>query len=186
MPAGMYWSSPVPPMAFSDGPAGTAASLNDITPLPLRNLGAVTPVPGTCIRINACGSITSTSATPTVVLGLYLGTQGSIGSAVVLAATGALAISASASSWPWIMDWEGEVRAIGTAGSVYGQGQCMWGGNSGLASDSPNFPFPITAALRTVTVNFVTTCQLMVGATLSSATGTPSVTCNHVSMEISG
>jgi len=186
VPAGQVWSAPVPPMAFSDGPAATAAALTEISPVPVRNLGAVSPVPGTCLRINASGNITSASATPTVVIGFYLGAQGSIGSAAVLAATPALPISASAASWPWIMDWEGEVRAIGQAGSVLGQGQCAWGGNSGLAAAMSVFPFPVTAAARTVAVNFITTVQLLIGATLSSTTGSPSITCNHVSMEISG
>lgn len=186
MPAGQFWSAPVPPMAFSDGPAGTAAALSDISPLPLRNLGQVSPVPGSCIRINASGSVTSSSATPTCILGLYLGTQGSIGTAAVLAATPALAISASAASWPWIIDWEGEIRAIGSTGSMVGQGTVTWGGNTGLAADMANFPMPVTAAGRVVAVNFLATCQLMIGVTLSSVTGAPSVTCNHVSMGISG
>jgi len=173
-------------MAYGDGPAGTAAALNDISPLPLRNLGQVSPVPGTVIRINASGSITSTSATPTCALGLYLGTQGSIGSAAVLAVSPAMAVSASASGWPWIVDWEGEVRGIGSTGSVVGQGQCTWGGNTGLAADMANFPMPVTVAGRTVAVNFLNPVLLMIGATLSSTTGSPSVTCNHVSMNISG
>jgi hypothetical protein len=173
-------------MAFSDGPAATAASLTDASPLPLRNLGAVSPVPGTNIRINAFGNITSTSATPTCTLGLYLGTQGSIGSAVVLAISPAMAVSASAVSWPWIVDWEGEVRGIGSTGSVVGQGQVSWGGNTGLAADMANFPMPVTAAGRVVAVNFLNPVLLMLGVTLSSTTGTPSVTCQHISMNISG
>ena len=182
----MVWTSPVPPMAFSDGPAATTAALVDISPVPVRNLGAVSPVPGSVLRISASGSVTSSSATPALTLGFYLGAQGSIGSAAVLAATPSLAISASAASWPWIMDWEGEVRAIGQSGTIYGQGQVMWAGNTGLAADTPSLPFPATAGARTVSVNFITTLQLLVGATLTSVTGSPSVTCNHVSMLISG
>jgi hypothetical protein len=186
-----YWASPVPPIAFSDGPAGTLASLQDISPVPQRNLNLITPELGTILRLKADGQVTSTSATPTLTLGFYIGTVGSIGSATLLVSLAALPVGASTTAWPYQMEWEGEFRALGAAGSLQGQGKMFWPASLtqwGSAVGTANGPLamPATAAARLVSVNLANVAQVMVGATWTSTTGTPSITCNRVTAELVG
>lgn len=185
MAARQYWSAPIPPMAASDGPAGTLAALQDISPLPQRDLGRIALEVGSFLRFRATGQVTSTSATPTLTLGFYLGTVGSISSSVVLGTASALPVTATTTAWPWIMELFGEIRALGSSGLFQCNGSIKW--PSALTTyQASDVAIPATAAGRQVTVNLATTAQLMIGATWSSTTGTPSITCNHVAAEVCG
>ena len=90
---------------------------------PLPQLPPVT-VQGSRLSLRATGELTSTSSTPTVVLGFYIGSVGqAIGSKAVIAATTTLAISASATAWPFIMEYDGTLRTeSSSAGVIHGQG----------------------------------------------------------------
>jgi hypothetical protein len=185
------WSYPVQPLDTTAGTAVTAAALTAGTPSPPPVLPPV-QLAGTGLRIVANGEITSTSATPTVVLGFYLGAVGgAIGSAAVLCATAPLAISASATAWPFTMVYDGTFRAISTSsggnGVIHGQGYVLWWGNVGLTGTGTPNPMPVTAAARTVsTINTYQNNQLDVGVTLSVTTGAPSVTITDIDAEVMG
>jgi len=175
---GVRWSYPVYPLPQANGTPVSAAALTAGTP----QLGGQAPViPGGVIeagmrlRLKAFGELTSTSATPTVVLGFYIGAVGgAIGSAAVICASATLAISASATAWPFQMEYEGEFRNLGgSAGSIHGQGTTN--------------PMPTTAAARTVsTLNTYQNNQIDVGVTLSVTTGSPSVTVTDVFFDLTG
>jgi len=182
-----YWCKPATPMTAADGPAVTAAALTDASPVTQKTVPVAEFLTGTTIRMRASGEYSTASATPTLTLGFYWGTVGSIGSATVIASGPAMTIAAAATSWPWEMDWEGEVRALGTSGQVKGQGSIYFANTAtGLSAAKSVFPLPITAAGRLVTVNTLTAQSMMVGCTWSSVTGTPSLTCTHVTLEIIG
>lgn len=178
MGARSYWSRPVPGFPIADGPSVTAAALTDGSPtadpiiLPSDILEK-----GSRLIIDAEGELTSTSATPTVVLGFYYG--GTAG--VALAVTAALAISATETAWPWWIHYEGKIRATGAAGSIKGQGWCKKGTSLTAWTDTP---MPITAALRTVAIDTTARKLLSVGITLSSVTGTPSVVVTDFAAEL--
>ena len=179
----VYWSAPWTPLGSADGPAVTALALADASPIPQK------PVPGgleigSVIRLHAQFELTSTSATPTLSIGFYLGTVGSIGTATAVAVAAALAIGAAPTAWQGEIDWEGEVRALGSSGQLEGSGTVkMPATTTGLTSAMSVFPLPQTAAARLVTVNTLVAMNLMVGAFWSSATGTPSLTVRRVTAE---
>jgi hypothetical protein len=187
----VVWSYPVQPFDTAAGTAVTAAALTAGTPVP-PPVSPPIQLAGTAIRITANGEITSTSATPTCALGFYLGAVGgAIGSAAVLGVTAGLAISASATAWPFMMKYEGTFRALSTSsggnGVVHGQGYVLWWGNVGLTGTATPNPLPVTAAARTVsTINTNTNLQWDVGVTLSVTTGTPSVTITDFTVELLG
>ncbi len=182
MGARTYWVAPVPPLGFADGAAFTGLSLLDVSPgalLTPRQVPALVPELGTTMRIRATGQYTSTSATPTLTLGVYWG--GIAG--VALASAAGLATSASGTAWPWIIEYEGEFRALGSSGSIQGSGVLNWPTSLTAWTD---IPIPQTAAARAQTISTAAAQPVTVGAAWSSATGTPSLTCNHLSVELLG
>jgi hypothetical protein len=184
------WSAPVGPLNSTSGTAVTAAALTDGSPSPPIIVQNGLLNVGTEMRIRAHGELTSTSATPTVVFSLIWNTPSTaIGSGVVIAATGALAISASQTAWPWMLEWDGEIRALSTSaggntGSVNGMGKFHMG-TSLTAYGSP-FAFPTTKALRTVSIDTSINKAVQLGITLSVTTGTPSVTVDDLIVELLG
>lgn len=180
MGARTYWSAPVPALGSTDGPNVTAAALTDGSPTasPIILPADILEV-GTTLRLQAFGQMTSTSATPTFTCGFYYG--GTAG--VALAVSGANAISASETAWPWRIWWEGEVRSVGTSGSIVGFGEFS---NPTSLTAWTGAPIPITAALRTVTIDTTVRKQLSIGCTLSVTTGSPTFVCNHIRAELMG
>jgi hypothetical protein len=181
------WRYPLSPIPAGPGTAVTAAALTSgLGGLPLPQLPPVDRTGGRLI-IEAELEHTSTSATPTVILGVYLGSVGqAIGSKTVLAVSSALAISASAAAWPIMLYYSGKIKTLSpSAGVIYGQGWIKQG--SSLTAFSSPVPFPITQALRTVsTLNTDQVNEVDLGITLSSTTGTPSFTVTDFSAEYSG
>lgn len=181
MGARSYWSRPVPGFPIADGPSVTAAVLTDASPTadPII-LPADLLEKGSRLILDAQGQLTSTSATPTVILGFYYGGTGG----VALAVSAALAISATETAWPWLLHWEGKVRATGSSGSIVGQGWVKKGAS--ISTWIAETPVPITAALRTVTIDTTARKQLSVGCTFSVTTGTPTLVCTDFAAEIRG
>jgi hypothetical protein len=81
--------------------------------------------------------------------------------------------------------WRGTVRTLSaTAGVIQGTGELLY--PTSLTAWSPS-PVPPTLAGRTIsTINTSQALQLDVGVTLSSTTGTPSVTCTGFYAEVLG
>ena len=183
------WRFPLFPLQSSaSGTAVTAAALTASGVNPLPQLPPVT-VQGSRLSLKATGEITSTSSTPTVTFGFYIGSVGqAIGSKAAIAVTTTLAISASATAWPFIMEYDGTLRTeSSSAGVIHGQGITFWWGNVGLTGTGTPNPMPITQALRTVsTLNLSQVNEIDVGVTLSSTTGSPSVTVTDLWAELSG
>lgn len=182
------WRFPLFPLQSAAGTAITAASLTASGIADLPQLPPIA-VSGSRLVIKATGEITSTSATPTCILGFYIGSIGqAIGSKTAIAVSAALGISASATSWPFIMEYDGTLRTLSSsAGVIHGQGTTEWWGNVGLTGAATVNPMPTTAAARTVsTLNTSQVNEIDVGVTLSSTTGTPSVTITDLWAELSG
>lgn len=187
------WRYPVQPQPAAAGTAVTAAALTS------GMIGAAFPIlpggiysAGARLSLRANGEITSSSSTPTCTLGFYFGAANTaIGSETALCVSAALAISASATAWPFIMEFDGTIRSLATGvsanGVIHGQGIVTWWGNVGLTGTGTPNPMPTTAAARTVfTLNTQLANQFDVGITLSSTTGSPSVTITDFWAELSG
>lgn len=172
------------------GAAVTAASLTAGTPDPPPTIPGSILQNGARVSLRASLEITSTSATPTATLGFYAGAAaGAIGSAAVLGATSALAISASATAWQAILEYDGTIRTISKSVAVINGAGIFYSWFATGLTGAPGTwgPFPLTAALRTVsTLNTSVAIQLDVGITLSSTTGTPSVVVTNFWGEVTG
>jgi len=182
----VLWSYPPGPLSPVAGTAVTAAALTAGTPVPPPVIPGGTLIPGAKLLIEADLEMTSTSATPTLTLGFYIGSVGgAIGSATVIVVSGANALSASAAAWPISLRYKGTIRTLspsagviqGTAEQLYGTSLTAW----------TSTPLPQTAAARTVsTLNTQQNNQLDVGITLSATTGSPSITCTGFYAEVRG
>ena len=167
------------------GTAVTAAALTAGTPTPPPILPPI-QFAGVRLRVTAHIEKTSTSATPTVVFGFYLGAiGGAIASATVLGVTPANALTTTDAAWPVKLTWEGTFRNLGTAVTMHGCGEQLYGSSLTAWTSTP---FPVTAAARTTaaTINTEQSNQLDVGITLSSTTGSPSITVTELHVTLDG
>lgn len=190
-----YWAAPVPPLGFASNSPAIAAAITDVSPQQVNLLPGMLEI-GTRIRLRAYGEYTATSATPTLIIGFYLNGTGVALSTTpaVLAACSATTVSASAVAWPWMADYEGQVRALtnpaaGTTAQVYGMGK-VWLPAS-LTSFAAPLAMPATAAARTVSqtaTGLITNAEqtVSVATTWSTAAGVTSLTCDELTCELLG
>jgi len=162
----LYLTEPVGPFPTAIGAAfNTFTTKKSVDALPVSVIPAGKLRLGTQISIRAQGEFTDT-ATVNLTMGFWFGTR-------ALAITGDIALSSvislasSAVAWPWRMDWEGIVTAVGTAGTLQGQVTLRLG--SSLTAYSADVPIPITAALRTVS-SFDTTIERAIGVSATWGT----------------
>ncbi len=167
--------------AVAIGPFATAigANFNTFTarqfvdPLPVPVLDAHRLQPGSKLKIEAEGEY-STTGTPTLVIGCALGipgATGSLGTPVVLAETRAITTPSAAASFSWRLEYRGVVTAVGTAGSITGEGQVDF---STSLTVNTSEPIPTTLALRTVAID----TTIMRGVGIVATWGTSSVSNN--------
>jgi hypothetical protein len=187
---------PAQPQPYTAGTAVTAAALTSGlvgVALPVIPGGIITP--GARLDLRAHLEITSTSATPTCSLGFYFGAVTgaaiAIGSEVLLGAATGIVISATATAWALTMQYNGTFRQLATAGAangiIHGSGEVHSFWNTGLTAAGVVLPLGVTAAGRTVaTYNTAVANQLDIGVTLTSVTGTPSVTVTDFWGEVTG
>lgn len=128
----------------------------DVSDQPLPVINANQLRAQTKLRIHAIGEF-STTGTPTLVWGLYIGTAAAVISTVI-AESSVITLGNNAASWPWEMQWSGKCTANGVSGSVTGSGHLIYG--TSLTAVTV-VPIPITLALRTFTWD--TTIQRCVG-----------------------
>lgn len=157
-----YLVTPIPPFNQSVGASfGTFTTFKDVSPVPLPMILGNQLRAGSGILIEANGQWSSTAA-PTIQLGVIYGAVAGAAGGVNLAASAA--ISGTATGWPWILYYTGVVTATGTAGSITGQGYLMLG--SSLTAFSLN-PLPVTAAARTVAIDTTVAKLVGIGAAFS-------------------
>lgn len=172
-----YWVAPLGPLHIVSGTAHhTSTALTDISPLPHIKLGANALEHGSTIRLRACGQF-STTGTPTLLLGFYYGAI----AGVALGATAATTTGSGAAAWPWVMEYQGRVRAIGATGSIVGQGVLTLG--TSLTAGS-NVMLPATAAARTVAIDTSIEKTLTVGAQWGTSSASNTITCDEFSVEL--
>jgi hypothetical protein len=184
------WTAPASNYGWAVGPTvTTAAGVVDASPGPDPCYIPAFGNRGAKISITALGTYTTAGTGANITIGLYWGVpNAAIAGAVVLAATAAIpAVSSASAVWPWKLEWDGTVQTLtsgtGTLGTIFGFGSVKT--PTSLTATAEQW-LPVTAALRTVSVDTSVTRQLMLGITLSATTGTPSITCNHLSPLVSG
>lgn len=198
---GTLWSAPssqqndasLTTSSFTVSPA-----LNDISPAACL-IPAGTLLAGTRIRIYAAGSYTATTTASSLMWGFYLSnaaTPVARTTSAILAETASTAV-AVATAWPWQLYYSGVVNeqsavANLTTGKITGQGWSMVLPTS-LTAWGPPVPFPLTAALRTVTqtstitgLNTLTTLAVNLAVTVAVNTGLTSITVDELTCELLG
>lgn len=187
------WSAPVAlgnsaPLVQST----ITAAVLDITPL-----GCVIPAGylnlGTRVRIVAWGSYIATTTASTMAFGFYLNNPG-----VTILTTPAVltlgpAVTAVASTMPWQLEYWGLIAAVTTAtatGSVVGRGRFASPATSWTTAPSWTIA-PQTVGAQTVAqtaTGMITTNpqDVLVGCTVTTATGITSITTNELTCELIG
>jgi hypothetical protein len=184
------WTAPAPnQVGIGPGATANTAALVDASPVPACEVPPIMRV-GSTLRVKAFGDYSTSATGANITWGLYWATPSTaIGSATVIAASNAIAsVSTSSVLWPWIFEYEGEIRSLttlsgGATGSIYGQGTIKT--PTSITALAEQF-LPITAALRTVSIDTSQTMKLSLGITLSGTTGTPALICQHMNAELVG
>jgi len=125
--------------------------------------------------VTAFGRYTCGGTATNLLLGVYLGST-----ATLLAGTlSTQALTVSQTNAPWQLEYVFTYRSLGATGSVYGHGWVDLGTSVSAAS---HLPVPATANAA-ITVDTTGAQNIIIGATLSQITGSPTVICDHVLVE---
>lgn len=171
-----YMTTPVGPFPTALGASfGTFTTRQDVSPQPLPIVQGYQLRLGTKIWIKSIGEF-STTGTPTLVLGHYIGTAaGAI--TTVIAESGAITTASGAASFPWDLEWSGICTAVGVTGSVTGCGTLQLGTSLTAFANST---IPITLALRTIVWDTTIARAVGVCATYGTSSASNTVrTYNH-------
>ncbi len=172
-----YWLAPIAPFNVLDGAAfNTFTTFQDISPAPPVVLPANFLEVGSEIEVVADGEFSNT-ATPTLGLGLFYGTA-----AVALGSGTPLTTITTAVSWPWHIQYRGRVRAVGTAGSIVGQGS--WELGISLTAYSVKQALSPTAAGRTVAIDTTAAKAIGVGAAWGTSSVSNTIKVTHLSVRV--
>lgn len=174
----IYYVASWPPFHIADGAAlATSVTLTDISPLPAITLPGGQLELMSEVEIDAAGSFSNT-ATPTLLLGFYLG--GVAG--VAIAASSAITTAAvGAVSAPWELHYRGRIRATGVSGSMQGSGRLYLGTSLTAFAVSP---IPTTLAARTFTWDTTANKIVTVGAQWGTSSASNTITCNEISLRL--
>jgi hypothetical protein len=154
----------------------TFTALQDISPLPLPVVYGYQLRVGAKLELEAEGEF-STTGTPTLSLAfLYGATAGAAGTPNVLAQSGVITTASAAASLPWHIKARGLVTAVGTAGQIVMQGWLDLGTSLTAISTTSA---PITAALRTVTIDTTVNKLLGVGAAWGTSSASNTIKVNN-------
>lgn len=171
----IYLTGPVDPFHVGIRASNTFTTKQDVSPSPVPVIPGGTLYAGMKLHLFAHGHY-STTGTPNLTMGFWFGTRAG-------AITGDIALSsviatATATLWPWWMEWRGVCTAPGVAGTLVGQGRLQLG--SSLTALNAEVPVPITAALRTVTIDTTIERAVGVSATFSASSASNEVGCNDM------
>jgi hypothetical protein len=176
--AAQYWESVLnSPSAVASGTAlASSSTLTDISPAPQLILPANFLQPGMSFRLTAAG-VFSNTATPTLLLGFYIG--GVAGAAIC--ASGAVTTITAATAWSWSMEARFTVRTTGTGGTIFALGGKLWMPAS-LTQMQAAYAMPATAP-ATVTVDTTAAKAITVGAQWGTLSASNTVQCHGIIIE---
>ena len=178
-----YLVNLVGPFASTIGASfGTFTTKQDVSAKPSPIIPPNVLWEGRRVKIEAEGDYSSTG-TPTIVLGFYVGLPGASGApaaiTTTLAESGALATS-TATSFPWRMEYRGLITTSGTSGVIVGSGNAELGTLTALTATA----IPITAALRTVTIDTTLARAVGVCATWSASSASNTVRVYNMTVQL--
>lgn len=166
MPA-QYWVSTLRPGYTADGAAyGTATALTAISPTPDTVLGANFLAPGSQIHVVGAGRY-STTATPTVIFGLYYGGIGG----TLLAASAAITTGSGVTNLTWRFEADVVVRTDGSSGTAMTTGVVY-----GVAATAVAL-VPVSAPV-TATIDTTASKSIVLAATWGTNNAANTLTCH--------
>jgi len=171
-----YMTTPVGPFPTAVGASfGTFTTRQDVSPQPLPVVQGYQLRLGSKIKIEAEGEF-STTGTPTLVLGFYIGTAaGAI--TTVIAESAAITTASAAAALPWRLEYRGIVTTLGVSGACVGMGDLELGTTLTAFSDNA---IPATQALRTIVWDTTIARAIGVCATWGASSASNTVkTINH-------
>jgi hypothetical protein len=178
------WDNLLDPTAVVRGSSVSngVTTIQDLTPAPLPTTYANELKLGSHLVIEAIGEATSSASTiPTLILSLWVGST-----ATVIAASAAVTLTASQTSVPWHLRWNGLVTAVGASATaaLYGHGIL----DISLVNLDTYVPkaMPTTAGARALTTGLDTTVlnKWGVAATFSNTTAGNSARCDVFNVQI--
>lgn len=173
-----YVNTPILPFHVAVGTDfNTFTTRQDVSPTPIPVVPGQQLEVGHRIHIEADGDF-STTGTPTLSIGFYIGT---VAKAIttVLAEYTAAATGSAAADWPWFASWDGLVLGpLGTTCSVIGQGWVSLG--SSLVAFESAKPIPSTEALRTITWDTTIARAVGVCATYGTSSASNNIKTNNL------
>jgi len=188
------WSAPAAPGNSQPLVQSTiTAAVLDVTPgvyeIPAGMLNL-----GTRLRITAWGSYIATTTASTITWGFYMNNPATTILTTPAVLTLGPAVTCVASTMPWMLEYWGVIAAVtspvANSGSIVGRGRFSSPLTSWTTAPS-EFIAPQTAGAQTVaqtaTGMITTSAQcVLVGATVTTATGLTSITTNELTCELLG
>jgi hypothetical protein len=188
------WSAPVAignsaPLVQSS----ISAAVLDITPP-----GCIIPAGylnlGTRVRITAWGSYIATTTASTMAFGFYMGNVGALITAPAVTLTLGPAVTAVATTMPWMLEYWGLIAAVSTtsttSGSIVGRGRFTSNITSWVTVETTNIaPQAVASQTQAQTAAGMNTSveqTVLVGCTVTTATGITSITTNELTCELLG
>lgn len=174
----LYYEEALPPFRTAAGSAlASSTTLTVINPTPNFVIPAGRLELGSIVRMSAWGTFSNTG-TPTLLAGFY-------GNAAApptnpLAASSAVTTTTGATNWCWTMAYEGQVRSVGTAGTIMGRGEFRV--PTSLTAWTIR-PIPETA-LATVTIDTTAALTFTVAAQWGTSSASNTITCHAFFHEI--
>lgn len=174
-----YYTGPIGPFHTAVGAAfNTFTTRQNVSPVPLPVMQPGMLRLGSKLKVEANGEF-STTGTPTLSIGVFIGTAaGAISHQweYTAAATGS-----GAAAWPWVLEWRGLVTGtLGTTTTIVGEGYIQLG--TSLTSMGTPIAIPSTLALRTVaTVDTTIARAIGVCATWGTSSGSNGITVYNLS-----
>lgn len=171
----LYLTEPVGPFATAARATNNFTTKQDVTPAPVPVIPGGKLRRGSKLFVRAWGDYSALTAA-VLTLGFWIGTRAAAITAD-LSLAGAFTAGTTPAAWPWWMDWEGTlVSEPGTAATLLGQGQVQFG--SSLTAFNAEAPHPLSAALRSATIDTTIERAIGVSATWGAASASNQVTVN--------
>jgi hypothetical protein len=162
------WVALVPSLPAADGTAlANSVTLTAISPLPDVTIPANFLAVGSRIRISATGRY-STTATPTLNLGIYYGGVGGVAAGV----TGAITMPSTVTNLTWALEAYITIRTAGSAGTGMCTGKVQYG-NAATTALAIMLP---SSAPATFVADTTTAKTLVLGATWGTASASNTIT----------
>jgi hypothetical protein len=174
------WDNSLDPHAVARGAStGPSATILDMTPPPNPVSYANELKLGSKVIIEAIGEWTSAASVTTLLISLWFGTT-----ATVIAASSAVTPTASQTSMPWHVRWNGKITAVGTSGVIYGHGILDIVTASPSSAYTAGIAMPQSAAARSVTIDTTAMKQWGIGGTWAAATAGNTARCDVFNVQI--